>query len=152
RFVDLPSDAFPWDAVAIVGVCNTRQARRLPDATTRSLTTEAVLGALADAGLGPDDVDGLSAGPVTRELVYDLRLGPAWTGAFSPHPILTLFECAAAIVAGMASVVVLAGASAGVFEDPTAAAPWTRPEQEFAAPWGLFTAAEFALVARSHMD
>ena len=30
-------------------------------------------------------------------------------------------------------------------------APWTRPTSEFVAPYGMFTAAEFALVARRHM-
>src|SRR4029077_988703 len=32
-----------------------------------------------------------------------------------------------------------------------ATAPWTRPENEFVAPWGMFTTAEFALIARRHM-
>src|SRR5207245_1125326 len=30
-------------------------------------------------------------------------------------------------------------------------APWTRPNHEFVVPFGMFTAAEFALIARRHM-
>jgi acetyl-CoA acetyltransferase len=144
--------SFPWRDVAIVGVHNTRQARSLPDETARSLMIEATLGALADAGLGIDDVDGLSAGPLTDELVYELGIGPAWVGAPSAYPILSLFDAASAIAAGMASVVVLTGGDAGSYADKGATAPWTRPTNEFVAPWGLFTAAEFALIARAHMD
>ena len=31
------------------------------------------------------------------------------------------------------------------------AAPWTTPPNEFVAAYGMFTAAEFALIARRHM-
>ena len=48
----------PFRDVAIVGVHNTAQARRLPgqhDST--SIALEAALGALADAGIGTEEVD-----------------------------------------------------------------------------------------------
>ena len=51
----------------------------------------------------------------------------------------------------MADVVVLVAAQAGEYRDHEATAPWTRPENEFVAPWGMFTTAEFALIARRHM-
>ena len=60
-------------------------------------------------------------------------------------------EAATAIEHGMADVVVLVAAQAGEYRDHQATAPWTRPENEFVAPWGMFTAAEFALIARRHM-
>ena len=41
--------------------------------------------------------------------------------------------------------------TAGVYVDRASTAPWTRPSSEFVAPFGMFTAAEFALVARRHM-
>src|SRR5271155_4013463 len=85
----------------IAGGYNTTQARQLDGATSRRLSVEAILGALADAALGLDDVDGISAGELSTELIYDLRLGPAWHGS-----------------------------GFGL---------------------GMFTAAEFALVARRHM-
>src|SRR5689334_21446691 len=48
---------------AIVGVHNTRQGRRLDGETSRLLAIKAILGALDDAGLTLDDVDGISASP-----------------------------------------------------------------------------------------
>ncbi|MGO9927961.1 MAG: thiolase family protein [Mycobacterium sp.] len=134
---------------AIVGVHNTRQGRRLDGETSRGLALKAIHGALADAGLSLDDVDGISAGPLSTTLIYDLRLGPAWQGLGFGVGMIT--EAATAIEHGMADVVVLVAAQAGEYRDHAATAPWTRPENEFVAPWGMFTAAEFALIARRHM-
>jgi acetyl-CoA acetyltransferase len=134
---------------AIVGVYNTRQGRRLDGETSRSLALEAVRGALADAGLSLDDVDGISAGEKSTTLIYDMRIGPAWQGFNFGLGMIT--EAAAAIEYGLANVVVLVAAQAGEYRNHEATAPWTRPENEFVAPWGMFTAAEFALIARRHM-
>lgn len=134
---------------AIVGVYNTRQARRLDGVTTRALTIEAVQGALADAGLTLDDVDGVSAGAQSAVLIYDLHIGPAWQGSSFGLGMIT--EAAAAIEYGMAEVVIVVAAQAAEHRDHTSTAPWTRPENEFVIPWGMFTAAEFALIARRHM-
>lgn len=134
---------------AIVGVHNTRQARRLDGETSRSLALKAVRGALEDAGLSLDDVDGISAGASSTALMYDLRVGPAWLGQGFGVGMVT--EAVLAIEHGMADVVVLVAAQAGEYRDHEATAPWTRPENEFGAPWGMFTTAEFALIARRHM-
>jgi acetyl-CoA acetyltransferase len=134
---------------AIVGVHNTRQGRRLDGETSRGLALKAIHGALADAGLSLDDVDGISAGPQSTTLIYDLRIGPAWQGLGFGVGMIT--EAAMAIEHGMADVVVLVAAQAGEYRDHQATAPWTRPENEFVAPWGMFTTAEFALIARRHM-
>ncbi|WP_102419163.1 thiolase family protein [Mycobacterium sp. 4858] len=134
---------------AIVGVHNTRQGRRLDGETSRTLTLSAIRGALDDAGLSLDDVDGISAGPLSTALIYDLRLGPAWQGLAFGVGMIT--EAVTAIEHGMADVVVLVAAQAGEYRDHQATAPWTRPENEFVAPWGMFTTAEFALIARRHM-
>jgi acetyl-CoA acetyltransferase len=134
---------------AIVGVHNTRQGRRLDGETSRGLALQTIQGALADAGLTLEDVDGISAGALSTPLIYDLRLGPAWQGLGFGVGMIT--EAATAIEHGMADVVVLVAAQAGEYRDHAATAPWTRPENEFVAPWGMFTAAEFALIARRHM-
>jgi acetyl-CoA acetyltransferase len=134
---------------AIVGVHNTPQGRRLEGETSRGLALKAIQGALDDAGLSLDDVDGISAGPLSTTLIYDLRIGPAWQGLGFGVGMIT--EAATAIEHGMADVVVLVAAQAGEYRDHEATAPWTRPENEFVAPWGMFTAAEFALIARRHM-
>jgi acetyl-CoA acetyltransferase len=135
---------------AIVGVHNTRQARRLEGCTSHSLALEAMAGALDNAGLTLADVDGISAGFAGASLVYDLGIGPAWVGSQFGLPMV--HEAVLAVEAGLASVVVLVAAEAGVYVDHESTAPWTRPENEFVAPWGLFTAAEFALIARRHME
>lgn len=134
----------------IAGVYNTRQARVLEGETSRSLALEAISGALEDAGLSLDDVDGVAAASLSTSLIYDLRLGPAWQG--SNMGIQMFSEAAGAIESGMADVVVVVAAQAGAYLDRAATAPWTRPQNEFVAPWGMFTAAEFALVARWHME
>lgn len=134
---------------AIVGVHNTRQGRRLDGETSRGLAIKAILGALDDAGLTLDDVDGISASPQSTSLIYDLRIGPAWQGLAFGVGMIT--EAVTAIEHGMADVVVLVAAQAGEYRDHEATAPWTRPENEFVAPWGMFTTAEFALIARRHM-
>jgi acetyl-CoA acetyltransferase len=134
---------------AIVGVYNTRQGRRLDGETSRALALEAVRGALDDAGLSLDDVDGITSGEHATALIYDMRIGPAWQGFNFGLGMIT--EAAAAIEYGLANVVVLVAAQAGEYRDHEATAPWTRPENEFVAPWGMFTAAEFALIARRHM-
>lgn len=134
---------------AIVGVYNTVQGRRLDGETSRGLAVKAVKGALDDAGLRLEDVDGISAGPLSTALIYDLRVGPAWQGMGFGVGMIT--EAATAIEHGMADVVVLVAAQAGEYRDHEATAPWTRPENEFVAPWGMFTTAEFALIARRHM-
>jgi acetyl-CoA acetyltransferase len=130
-------------------VHNTKQARRLEGETSRSLNVAATKAALADAGLSLADVDGVSAGAEGNPLIYDFRLGPAWMGMqFGVNMVL---EAATAIAAGLAEVVLLVTSEAGVYTDHASTAPWTRPGHEFVIPWGLFTAAEFALVARRHM-
>ena len=134
---------------AIVGVHNTRQGRRLDGETSRGLAIKAIQGALDDAGLSLDDVDGIGAGALSTALIYDLRIGPAWQGLGFGVGMIT--EAATAIEHGMADVVVLVAAQAGEYRDHEATAPWTRPENEFVAPWGMFTTAEFALIARRHM-
>jgi acetyl-CoA acetyltransferase len=134
---------------AIAGIYNTAQGRRLEGETTRRLIVEAVLGALADAGLTLDDVDGITS-EQTASLMYDLRLGPVWQG--STFGIGMVTEAVMAIEYGLAEVVVLVAAQAEAYRDHAATAPWTRPENEFVAPWGMFTAAEFALIARRHME
>jgi acetyl-CoA acetyltransferase len=133
----------------VAGIHNTRQARRLDGETSRSLVVEATKAALADAGLTLADVDGVSAGAESASLIYDFQLGPSWMGM--QFGLAMVLEAAAAIESGQAEVILLVTAEAGVYTERSSTAPWTRPGHEFVIPWGLFTAAEFALVARRHM-
>jgi acetyl-CoA acetyltransferase len=135
--------------VAIAGVFNTEQARVLEGHDSRSITFEAGLGAIADAGITLRDVDGVM-GQGGNDFLYQARIGPAWRSA-SGFGLPGIVDAAAAIAAGSATTVLIAAGSAGVYTERAATAPWTRPAHEFVAPFGMFTAAEFALMARRHM-
>ena len=141
--------AHPFRDVAIVGVHNTVQARRLPGHDSSSIAREGALGALADAGLSPLDVDAV-VGQFAQEDVLALGLGPC-TRRIGHLGIPTVLDAAALIATGQADVVLIGAGGAGLYEDRTATAPWTRPANEFVVGYGLFTAAEFALMARRHM-
>jgi acetyl-CoA acetyltransferase len=62
-----------------------------------------------------------------------------------------VLEAADLIASGRASVVLIAAGGAALYRERSAVAPWTRPSHELVVGYGLFTAAEFALMARRHM-
>ena len=137
----------PWE-VAVVGVHNTVQARRLPEHDTMSITSAAAMGALADAGCTPADIDGV-VGPTAAQFAHLARIGPVWHAR--SVGIAALLDAVAAITAGLATRVLILDGAAGQYVDRGSTAPWTRPRHEFTTSFGMFTAAEFALVARRHM-
>ena len=141
--------AHPYRDVAIVGVHNTVQARVLPEHDSESIATEGALGALADAGVDRKDVDAV-VGIHSQELALTLGLGPC-TRIASTFGIPAVLQAAQMVAAGHSRVVLIAAGGAGVYTDRSATAPWTRPANEFVVGYGLFTAAEFALMARRHM-
>ncbi len=143
----------PLHQAAIVGVYNTRQAVRL-DLDEYALLREAIQGALADAGLATSDVDGLNVRSSVRRLnprdaVMLFGGRPCWTG--STLGVEAVMEAACAIATGQCDTVLLADAQAGEYTKRAMTSPWTRPDHEFVECWGLYTAAEFALIARRHM-
>jgi acetyl-CoA acetyltransferase len=139
----------PFAGVAIAGVHNTVQARVLPDHDSTSIALVGALGALADAGVAPGEVDGV-VGTDCAHIVLQLGLGPC-TRRPSQMGIPALLDAAALITTGQCNVVLVAGGGAGVHRDRSSTAPWTRPANELVVGYGLFTAAEFALMARRHM-
>jgi acetyl-CoA acetyltransferase len=140
----------------IVGAFNTRQARKLEGETSHTVTLAAVLGALADAGLTVEDVDGLNVLPGldyqngSRVFGYELGRPFFWAGRAAPGPA-GVMEAALAIEGGLCDTVVLAAGEAGLHNDRSTVAPWTRPANEFIECWGLMTPAEFALSAAEYM-
>lgn len=146
--------ANPLHGVAIVGAYNTRQARSLGVDET-SLLLDAMRGALRSAGLGFADVDGLhctssARGWRPRETAMWFGGRPLWTGS-GDVGIPAVLEAALAIASGQCTTVLIASAQAGEYLNRAETAPWTKPSHEFTECFGLFTAAEFALIARRHM-
>jgi acetyl-CoA acetyltransferase len=138
----------PFRDVAVLGVHNTPQARRLPGHDSSSIALQAALGALTDAGLAVADVDGV-VGQAAADAVLELGLGPC-TRRPNGLGIPSIMDAAALVTTGQCRVVIVLAGGAGLLSD-TAAAPWTTPPNELVAGFGLFTAAEFALMARRHM-
>lgn len=139
----------PFRDVAIVGVHNTEQARQLPGHDSESIALEAGLGALADAGVHPHEVDAVVS-EFSPSIVLSLRLGPSarWINRLG---IPSVVDALNLVASGMATTVLIAAGGAGLYTDRSATAPWTRPANEFVVGYGLFTAGEFALMARRHM-
>ena len=139
----------PYRDVVIAGVHNTPQARQLEGHDSESITFDAAVGALADAGVNPAEVDAV-IGAHAQELVLGLRLGPC-TRLPWQLGIPIVLEAADLVASGRADVVLIAAGGASMYADRASTAPWTRPANEFVVGYGLFTAAEFALMARRHM-
>lgn len=143
-------------SAVIVGAFNTKQAKVLNGENSQSVTLAAIKGALADAGIGIDEVDGLNILPGldylngSRKFGYSLGLPFFWVGRGAPGPA-SVIEAALAIESGMCDTVVLAAGEAGIYTDRATVAPWTRPSNEFIECWGLMTPAEFALSAQEYM-
>lgn len=115
---------------------------------------DAMRGALRSAGLAFADVDGVNVSSSVRrwnprEVVPLLGGRPCWTGVEMGIP--AVMEAAFAIASSMATTVLVATAQAAEYTERNLTAPWTRPSNEFVECWGLYTAAEFALIARRHM-
>ncbi len=144
----------PLHGVAIVGAYNTRQARSLGIPET-DLLLDAMRGAVRSAGLTLAAIDGIhcsssARGWRPRETAMWLGGRPVWTGS-ADVGIAALLEAALAIASGQCTSVLIATAQAGEYTNRAETAPWTKPSHEFTECFGLFTAAEFALIARRHM-
>ncbi len=144
----------PLHDVAIVGAYNTRQARSIDDMNELELVLDAARGAVASAGMTFDDVDGYNIHSSvwrvsSRESVHWLGGRMSWCGG--DMGIGAVLEAAGAIAQGQCETVLIVDAQAGQYTDRAKTAPWTRPTNEFVECWGLYTAAEFALIAQRHM-
>ncbi|MBW2359319.1 MAG: thiolase family protein [Deltaproteobacteria bacterium] len=145
----------PFRGVAIVGAYDTRQARQLPGMTEAELVLDAVRGTLDAAGLAPTDVDGLNVSTwvtqiSSRDVAQWFGGRPVWTGDSMPG-IDALLQAAAAIATGQCHTALVATAQCGEYTARESTVSWTRPTNEFVECWGLYTAAEFALMAQRHM-
>jgi acetyl-CoA acetyltransferase len=139
----------PFHDVAIVAAYNTPQARVLDGHTAFSITLAAARGVLEDSAVAVTDVDAVFS-KHAPELIYELGVGPVWNSN-TKGGIPGVLLAAALVATGQAETVLIADGEAGIYTQREATAPWTRPSNEFVAPFGLYTAAEFALIAQRHM-
>jgi acetyl-CoA acetyltransferase len=142
--------AHPYRDVAIAAVHNTEQAKQLEGYDSLGIAIEAAKGALDHAGMPAHEVDGFF-GQFAAELPYLLGTGPCYVSAMGMGGIPAILDAASAIAAGHCSAVLLAGGGAGIYTETASVAPWTRISNEFVIPFGMYTALEFALIARRHM-
>jgi acetyl-CoA acetyltransferase len=104
--------------VAIVGAAETDKVGKLPTHSTLQLHLEGAINAMADAGLGPADIDGIatvsSPGPV--QIAHSLGIEPAWmdgTAVGGTSFLLHVRHAAAAIKAGYANTVLITHGESG---------------------------------------
>lgn len=159
--------ATPWgEQVAIIGAYES-PIRRAPGLHPFALQAECVQGALEDAGLTIDDVDGFcTAAGFANECGYaqDVMEVAEWLGIRPTYtdstdnggaaPISHAGHAAAAIVAGLADVVVVSYAStrAGLAFGPRIDANTTPAGPgQYELPYGFTTVASYALAAQRHM-
>jgi acetyl-CoA acetyltransferase len=149
------------DGIAIAGVGMTEQARTL-DVGTIEACLEAAKLALDDAGLERADIDGIAGRwpgpggttlqPGSADWAGMLDVPVSWIGDTYPQGVPAVLDAGAAIAAGLCDTVLILGGQAGVFGDRSRVASYTRPDNEFVAPYGSLTGAQFALVARRYLE
>jgi acetyl-CoA acetyltransferase len=148
--------------VAIAGVGESRFGR-VPDATSWQLAREAAAAALADAGLGPGDVDGLFA--CGNDLMYPMLLAeylglrPRYvdgTNVGGSSWELYVHHAIGAVRAGLCEVALLTYGSttrsdlkAGLRTANLARA--ARGPAQFEAPYGQTLIGRYAMAATRHM-
>ena len=147
----------------IVGVAELAPARDTGDETDLTLSAAVAVDALADAGLGPEHVDGLLTHPMdtasrlipsTVGEYLGLRLGYADSVDLGgASAVGMLWRAAAAIEAGMCSVCLCLTAVPRTTSGAVAGAPTRRtadlsPWREFEVPYGNIGATEgYAMIA-----
>ncbi len=136
--------------------------RKAPDKTVAQLHAEAALGALADAGLGKEDVDGYfcagdaPGGAVSMADYMNLRLSHIDTSDAGGTSYLMLAAHAAeAIALGRCTVALITLAGRPRSEGMSGAVPRVRspdqPDVAWEFPFGLTTINGYAMCAMRHM-
>ena len=148
---------------AIIGIGETEYSRGA-DKSSIGLMLEASLKAILDAGLKPNDIDGVipySLGPVAEEVMTGLNLTDVRYSAQTPlggaSPVAALQSAAAVIAAGVCRNVLVVlgrrGASESRVASRIAAMPQFRQISEFENPIGAIAPAQlYAPMARRHME
>jgi len=151
----------------VAGVYTTEQARESHGRTGLSYALEALRGALDDAGMRKEDIQGLFA------LIDEWPHAPSGGGFYSPanwpnqlgipinwftgaiNAAMTgapaILDAAAAIATGNVETVAIVLGRSRPLPRAGKTAPWTWNQHEFTQWTGSLTAAQFALAASRHM-
>jgi acetyl-CoA C-acetyltransferase len=133
--------------------------RRAPDKSVAQLHAECARGALADAGLTKDDVDGYfcagdapGMGPLSMADYMNLRLRHVDATDIGGSSYLMLVSHAAqAIAAGKCKVALITLAGRPRSDPRVRPANPDQPDVQFEAPYGVTTLNAYALCAMRHM-
>ena len=129
-------------AAAIVGAAETTELGRIPTLSQLQLHADAALNAMADAGIGPGDIDGVAtAGETPASVAHYLGITPTWvdgTAVGGCSFMLHVRHAAAAIAEGLCTTALVTHGESGrsrVGASRFAASPASLPGQ-FEAPYG----------------
>jgi acetyl-CoA acetyltransferase len=159
-----------YDPPAIVGICVPKVAKSIPDETDFSITVKAIQGALADAGVSKDEVNGICIdwpGPgafpkAGSNWARHLGITVNWIMEqdLDASGVRAVLNAAAAIQAGYCETVVIASGVAGgmdsggaeMMRKMTRGADYGTAVLEFNQPYGGARAiTRMAMDARRHM-
>ena len=150
---------------AIVGAADTAVGK-VPDSSATELCVDAALRALADAGIGKDEVDGLlTCQSMAEPHMYHAEMIAEYLQIFPKYCVTAnagggttfsmLRNAAAAIAAGVCETVLISMADSlrsGLTRDQAMAMQSATGHPQFEIPYGPTVPAYYALLARAHMD
>ena len=144
----------PYENARIVGVYTTRQARSLAPRTSFSLALEALRGALEDANMTWDDLDGFASftpGGLRTDGEWARQLNRKWHWSGRGIEADSLMEACAQVSSGRLNAV--AFVSSGVRPTTAAVAPWLDHQSQWTAWAGSLPdqPTQFALVAARYI-
>lgn len=150
---------------AIVGAADTAVGK-VPDSSATELCVDAALRALADAGIGKNEVDGLlTCQSMAEPHMYHAEMIAEYLQIFPKYCVTAnagggttfsmLRNAAAAIAAGVCETVLISMADSlrsGLTRDQAMAMQSATGHPQFEIPYGPTVPAYYALLARAHMD
>lgn len=151
--------------VAIVGAADT-EVGKLPHMSPTGLCVDAAQRALADAGIGKDQVDGLvTCNSFAEPYMYHAEVIAEYLQIFPRYCVATVAgggttfsaiqNAALAVAAGVCDTVLVSMADSlatGLSREQAMAIQSSTGHPEFEIPYGPTVPAFYALIARAHMD
>ncbi|MCP5182091.1 MAG: thiolase family protein [Pseudomonadales bacterium] len=151
-------------STAIIGVHDTRVGK-VPEKSATALCVEAVLGALADAGLRLADVDGLvTCNSMAQPHMYHAEMVAEYLGlkprycataaAGGGATFTVLYQAALAIEAGICDTVVIAMADSlrsGLSREAAMVMQSSSGHAQFETPYGATVPGYYALIAQAYL-